>query len=81
MESELMLTPSEKFPLPEALRRMEPTTLNQAGQRAQHTTNRAIPAPELGLNPLSPRSFLLQLSQTSDRVSGTLLATLPGVWR
>ena len=27
------------------LRRIEPTTLHQAGQRAQHTTNRAIPAP------------------------------------
>ena len=45
VESEAMLTPREKSPLPEKspLRRMEPTTLHQAGQRAQHH-QRAIPA-------------------------------------
>ena len=41
MESEPMLTPQEKSPLPEnsPQRRFEPTTLHQAGQRAQHITN------------------------------------------
>ena len=41
MESESMFTPREKFPLPENShqRSIEPTTLHQAGQRAQHTTN------------------------------------------
>ena len=41
MESEPRLTPREKSPLPEKnlKRRIEPTTLHQAGQRAQHTTN------------------------------------------
>ena len=47
-ESEPMLTPREKSPLPgknSPQRRMEPTTLHQAGQRAQHTTDWAVPAP------------------------------------
>ena len=35
-----------KSPLPEAQRRIEPTTLHHAGQRDQHTTDWAIPAPE-----------------------------------
>ena len=42
MESEPMLTQREKSSLPEKnshQRRIEPTTLHQAGQRAQHTTN------------------------------------------
>ena len=41
MESEPMLTPRGKSPLPEKirLRKIEPTTLHQTGQRAQHTTN------------------------------------------
>ena len=49
MESEPMLTPREKSPLPEkkklSQRRIEPTTLHHAGRWAQHTTDRAIPAP------------------------------------
>ena len=41
MESEPMLIPREKSPLPENFpqRRMEPTTLQRARQRAKHTTN------------------------------------------
>ena len=39
MESEPMLTPREKSTLPEAQRRVEPTTLHHTGQRAQHTTD------------------------------------------
>ena len=45
MESELMLTPREKSPLPEAQRMIEPMTLHHAGQGAQHTTDWAIAAP------------------------------------
>ena len=48
MESELILIPREKSPLPEKnslQRRIEPTTLHQAGQRAQHTTNQPNPLP------------------------------------
>ena len=43
IESEPMLTPREKSPLPEKnypQRRTEPMTLHQAGQQAQHTTNK-----------------------------------------
>ena len=42
METEPMLTPEDKSPLPEKnspQRRIEPSTLHQAGQRAQHTIN------------------------------------------
>ena len=39
MESEPMLTPREKSFLPEAQRRVEPGTLHQAGQPAQHTSH------------------------------------------
>ena len=41
MESETMLTPREKSPLPrkKSPQRIEPAVLRQAGQRAQHTTN------------------------------------------
>ena len=45
MESEPILTPREKSPLPEAQRRIEPAPLHHAGQRAQRTTHQAIPAP------------------------------------
>ena len=41
IESEPIFTLREKSPQ----RRIEPTTLHQAGQRAQHTTNWASPAP------------------------------------
>ena len=50
MESEPMLTPSGKYPLPEKnspLRRIEPTTMHQAGQRAQHTNNELFWTPYL----------------------------------
>ena len=53
MESEPMLTPRQKSPLLEKnspQRRIEPTTLHQAGQPAQHTTKQTIPAPEYDLN-------------------------------
>ena len=39
------LTPREKSPLLAAQRRTEPMTLHHAWQRAQHTTDWAIPAP------------------------------------
>ena len=42
--SEPMLTAKEKS-TPEAQRRIEPATLQYAGQQAQHTTDWAIPAP------------------------------------
>ena len=45
METETMLTSMGKSPLPEAQSRFEPGTLHYAGQRAQHTTDRAVPAP------------------------------------
>ena len=54
MESEPMLTPRKKSPLLEAQRRVKPATLHLAGQRAQHTTNWAIPIP-MSLSSLSPR--------------------------
>ena len=48
MVSEPMLTPREKFPLWEKSprRRIEPTMLYHAGQRAQHTTNKLFQPPE-----------------------------------
>ena len=42
MESEPMLPPRRKSPLPETQRRIEPATLHHAGH-AQHTTHWAIP--------------------------------------
>ena len=38
-EPEPMLTPREKYPLPEAQRRIEPKALHHAGQRVQYTTD------------------------------------------
>ena len=38
-ESEPMLTPREKSPLPEAQRRVEPAKLHYIGRRTQHTTD------------------------------------------
>ena len=46
MESEPVLTPKEKSPLPEVQRRVEPEVLYHAGQRAQHANNWAIAVPE-----------------------------------
>ena len=45
MESETTLPPRKKSPLPEAQRTFKTTTLHHAGQRAQHTNDWAIPAP------------------------------------
>ena len=45
MESETLLTPRGKSPEPEAQMRFEPATLHHTGQRTQHTTDWAIPAP------------------------------------
>ena len=44
MESEPMLTPREKtlYQKNSSQRRVEPTTLHQRGQRAQHTTNQLL---------------------------------------
>ena len=64
MESEPMLTPREIFPPLEAQRRVESATLHHAGQRAQYTTNEAIPAPS-------------QQSHNSSFETGTLIAVLP----
>ena len=53
IESEPMLTPREKSPPPDkksSQRSIEPTTLHQAGQRAQHTTNEIFRSPLIGLN-------------------------------
>ena len=44
MESEPMLTPREKPSPSEAQRRIKPKNLHHIGQRAQHTTDSAIPA-------------------------------------
>ena len=48
MESETMFTPMEKSPLLVAQRRVKPAMLHYAGQRAQHNTDWAIPAPKEG---------------------------------
>ena len=52
MESELKLTPREKFPLPETQRRLKAATLHHARQPGQHTTNWAI---------LTPRDSLMHI--------------------
>ena len=39
MESKPMLAPREKYSLPEAQKRIEPSTLHHEGQRAQHITD------------------------------------------
>ena len=56
MESEQMLTPREKSPLPEAQRRIEPAALHHSGQRNQHTADWTTSAPCYG-------SILTQLSK------------------
>ena len=48
MESEPILTPREKSPLPEAQKRVEPVMLHHAGQQAKHTANKAIQSPNNG---------------------------------
>ena len=44
----------EKIPLPTAQRRIELATRQHAGQRAQHTTDYAIPPPSPAPHPLPP---------------------------
>ena len=44
MEPESMLTQSKKSPLLEAQWRVKPVTFHHAGQGAQHTIDKAIPA-------------------------------------
>ena len=54
VESEPKLTPREKSPLPEAQRRIEPTTLYHAGQQSQHATDELFRTPshsDFGLSP------------------------------
>ena len=45
MELEPMLTPREKSSLSETQSGVEPATLHHDGERARHTTDRAIPVP------------------------------------
>ena len=47
IESEPMLTAMKKSPLPEAYRTVEPATLQNAGQRAQHTTDCTTQTPKM----------------------------------
>ena len=59
MESEPMLTPRDKSLLPEKKSpqtRIEPTTLHQAGQGAQHSTNELF-QPRPGSEPCFPHAF------------------------
>ena len=78
VESESMLTPREKSPLPEKNpphRRTELTMLHHAGQRAQHTTKSAIPA----LNTSLHKSICYM-----DQIATVCLFTLnaiKNVWR
>ena len=59
-----MLIPREEFPLPEAPSRTEPVTLHHAGQRAQHITNWANPAP-VTLTQLCPLTATCSWSEKS----------------
>ena len=73
MESEPMLTSREKFPLPEKnspQRSIEPTTLHQAGQRVQHTTNEPLPLPSFVQLPSLSLSLSLSLSGPSHHHDG-----------
>ena len=57
-------------------RSIEPMTLHQAGQWAEHTTDWAILGPVgMGIEP-----HFLWSSHTSDLETGRLVATLPRVW-
>ena len=51
MESEPILTPRKKYPLPEVQRRVEPTSLQHPGQQAQHTTDWASVSSEIIQDP------------------------------
>ena len=52
MESEPMLTPREKSPLPQAQRKIEPATLQHAGQPAKHNVTVFFTPSRLFLNSL-----------------------------
>ena len=84
-------------PLPEGQSRIEPATLHHTGQRAQHTTNWAIPAPSKPHQKIAsmatgkastsrPRDPEFEprfraSSHTNDLQNVTQVATLPGAWR
>ena len=82
MESEAMLTPREKSHLQEAQRRVEPTTLHDAQEQAQHTTSWAI----LGPVPLSKWTlyhYAIAAVQQMKEVWWTVddaLCQRPGTW-
>ena len=64
MDSEPMLTPREKSSLTKQKspqRKIEPTTLHQAGQRAQHTTNELF-QPQLLYDLIVPASYIFVYS-------------------
>ena len=81
MESMSMLTPREKYPLSEAQMRMEPVMLHHAGQRAQHTTDWAVPAPDPYLGYVLPVAGMLSNQETNKQtvclVSHGLVAMVP----
>ena len=62
MESEPMLSATEKSPLPESQRRVKPARLHQAGQPAQHTTHWA-PSRRTASPTHYPLSYIRQDSQ------------------
>ena len=78
MKSETMLTPRGKSPLPGAQRRIEPATLQHAGQRARHTIDWAIPPLP---SPPPPNTHTLSLSLSLSRNSNcyTLLRSKSSV--
>ena len=77
MESEPMLTPREKSPLPEKFSPEEDWThvLHQAGQRAQHTTNWAITAPKNQYSTmlLLPEPIVTQWRQVQHHLPHTIV--------
>ena len=77
MELEPMLTPREKSPLPEKSlqRRTEPTTLHQAGHRAQHTTIKQDTEPNT--LPSSRTPSPTHYHQAGHRAQYTTINTLP----
>ena len=80
MESETMLTPREKSPLPEAQRRFEPAILHQAGQQVQHIMDWAVLAPRLGFDSCFCHGSFSRSSLIIDLKISTPVVTLPGTW-
>ena len=72
-----MLTPRAKSPLQETQRWFEPPILHHAEQRAQHTTNWAIPAPSVDRLPghagVRRYEWECRLVSTPDIKTGLLL--------